>query len=327
MTEPARKTEPAAKKADLPAVVVAARPADAVLPPSAREMRSARKRKLVIRYLVFVGLPTLLGIIYYAGLATPQYDSRAVVAVESSEIVDDAPKGKGDVTGHQRDARLVADYATSRTMLAELTAEHAFAAHYQDGTIDWWGRLASDAGGDETYDYFRDKVVATVDPQSSAVTLRVRAFSTVSAQQVLAAIVESAQGWVEQRSARARQERLEPAEAEVERARQKLLEARTRMLAVTAGAEPRPDQRADPAVMEHELAELALAGALESLQQARVEAAHAQRYLLVIDQPSLPDQASQPKLAWDIATVFITSLVLVSVLSLLGAAVREHANF
>ncbi len=325
MTEPARKPEPAAKQADLPVVAVAKAPAR--LPPSARDMRRARGRKLAIRYLVFVGLPTLLSIVYYAALATPQYDAQAVVAVEARDDEIAPAGGKGDVTGHQRDARLVADYVTARTMLTELDASHGIVAHYQGSDIDWWARLDGDAGGDETYQYYRDKVVANVDPQSSAVSLRVRAFSPARAQELVAAIVESATGWIERRSARARSEQLEPAEQEVAQARERLVVARTAMLAVTGGAEPRPDQRAEPAVMEHELSELAMAGALESLQQARVEAARAQRYLIVIDSPSQPDQASKPRLLWDVATVLISSLVLVSVLSLLGAAVREHANF
>jgi hypothetical protein len=41
----------------------------------------------------------------------------------------------------------------------------------------------------------------------------------------------------------------------------------------------------------------------------------------------LPDQATRPRPVWDVATVFAAAMVLVSVLSLLGTSVREHANF
>jgi capsule polysaccharide export protein KpsE/RkpR len=51
------------------------------------------------------------------------------------------------------------------------------------------------------------------------------------------------------------------------------------------------------------------------------------RRLVVISPASLPAAASGPRVAWDVATVFVTAAVLVAVLSLLGAAIREHANF
>lgn len=324
MTEPARVTEP-------PAAAPGPRPVApasgvAPLPPSARELRRARARKLILRYAIFVGIPTLLAVLYYGVLASRQYDATTVVSIESNDPAAATP-AKGGNTPHQRDARLLGEHILSRAMLARLDAELHLMAHYQDPDVDWWSRLADDAGKDGTFDYYRSKVSAKVDPQSSALALRVRAFSPERAEELLGAIVAASQTWVEELSARARREQLEPAEAEVSAARQRLVAARIATLAVTGGAPPTPEQLADPVVVEHELAELTMTDAIEGLQHARLAAANGQRYLLVIDAPSLPDQASRPRPVWDIATVLITALVLVSVLSLLGAAVREHANF
>lgn len=64
--------------------------------------------------------------------------------------------------------------------------------------------------------------------------------------------------------------------------------------------------------------------------KVREISAHAQRnpaFLVVVAEPSLPSQPAYPKKLWSIATAFVTSLALVAVLSLLGAAVREHAQF
>jgi capsule polysaccharide export protein KpsE/RkpR len=84
----------------------------------------------------------------------------------------------------------------------------------------------------------------------------------------------------------------------------------------------------DPATdLDHQLAQKQVDEAIEALQTARLEGAQVTRRLVVIAPASLPREPSGPKVAWDVATVFVTAAVLVAVLSLLGAAIREHANF
>ena len=58
-----------------------------------------------------VGLPTLLAVIYYLGLASPQYDATATLAIES------AAHERGARDAHVRDASLLADQLRSRTTL------------------------------------------------------------------------------------------------------------------------------------------------------------------------------------------------------------------
>ena len=48
--------------------------------------------------------------------------------------------------------------------------------------------------------------------------------------------------------------------------------------------------------------------------------------LVLLSAPSTPTQASYPKRLWSTATVFVVSLALLSIVSMLGGAIREHAR-
>ncbi len=285
-----------------------ARPEGRGLPASAEQLRRARARKLLIRFALFAGIPTLVAVVYVAFLASPQFDSTAVIAIESSRGRDDAGDAKGG--GNRHDARLLRDYIRSRAMLDALVADHGFLAHYQSGEHDWHARLDDDADQSELLDYFHDKVVVTREHDSNVLSLRVRAFAPEQAQALAAAILARAEAWIDELSTRSRDELVAPAERIVATAREHLAAART-------GADP----------LQIEIAQEELEAALQGLQAAQLQAARDERYLIRVAEPSRPDAASRPRPAWDVATVMITSLVLTAVLSLLGAAVREHANF
>ncbi len=279
------------------------------LPTSAQQLRRARARKLIIRFSVWTGVPTVLAILYFGLLASPQYDSTAEIAVESAlgrTQSDAASKSSGDV----HDARLLRTYIRSSAMLGVLRADHQFREHYSDDAYDWWSRVARDASDSELLEYFHDKVTIKID--GHILSLTVRAFTPARAQELAQAIVARSEAWIEELTERSRKELVDPAEAGV-------MATRTRLATVrqTAGADP----------VDLELAEEELEAALDGLQAAQLEAARAGRYLVVIAPPSRPDAVSRPRPRWDIATVAVTALVLTAVLSLLGAAVREHANF
>jgi len=293
VTEPAAsKPRPvkAVKAATPDAPAPAPAPAPAAVPPekapqlSARELRAHRSRKIGVRFLIFVGLPTVIACVYYLAIATPEFDARAVVAIQATHPDADVAAAKTDHTKHQRDAYLLADHVRSGVM-----------------------RTAVGAGALE--------IDATVDGASSAVTLRVRASSAADAEALVTKVVEQANAWTEAQSQRARQERIAPAERDVANARAHV--AKLERIAQT-NAE---------AATDREVAQLQLEATVEGLKRARMEAGHAQVYLVAIDEPrGQPDQA-WPRPAWNILTVIACATVLVAVLSLLGAAVREHANF
>jgi capsular polysaccharide transport system ATP-binding protein len=169
------------------------------VPKSAIELRAARRRILIRRFGLWVGLPTLIAIVYYMVIATPQYDAWFLVAVESSEgRVTDA-SGKAPNAGNMRDARLLRGTLGGAPGLAALDQNGAFRAHYRSNG-DWLTRLDNDSGNDATLEYFRDKVTATHEAGTNISTVRVRAFSGDAAHDFATKLVTLAHAWVAQQN-------------------------------------------------------------------------------------------------------------------------------
>jgi capsule polysaccharide export protein KpsE/RkpR len=71
-----------------------------------------------------------------------------------------------------------------------------------------------------------------------------------------------------------------------------------------------------------------VAALVASAQRVLAErAGHPDSTLVVISAPAAPDEASGPRRAYGVLTAFVLSLLAYAILSLLVAAVREHAQF
>lgn len=82
----------------------------------------------------------------------------------------------------------------------------------------------------------------------------------------------------------------------------------------------------ESAILEKEFAQLAYRSALTSLELARTDAGRQHRYLARITEPSSPDEATYPKRILGVLTAFLLSVALAGIVSLFGAAVKEHAK-
>lgn len=76
--------------------------------------------------------------------------------------------------------------------------------------------------------------------------------------------------------------------------------------------------------LDREFAEKRLAAAMSSLQDAKAESLRKQAYVERIAQPSVPDQAEEPRRLRGIFATFVLGLVAWAILSMLLAGVREH---
>jgi capsular polysaccharide transport system permease protein len=76
--------------------------------------------------------------------------------------------------------------------------------------------------------------------------------------------------------------------------------------------------------LEREFADRRLAAAMNSLEEARNEARRKQAYVERIVQPSLPDEATEPRRLRGIFATFVLGLVGFGILSMLLAGIREH---
>jgi capsular polysaccharide transport system permease protein len=78
--------------------------------------------------------------------------------------------------------------------------------------------------------------------------------------------------------------------------------------------------------LEKEFADKMLASAMSTLELARNEAQRQQLYLERVAQPSLPDQALEPRRIRNIASVLVLGLISWGVLGMLIAGIREHQD-
>jgi capsular polysaccharide transport system permease protein len=322
---------------------------------ASRELRRARARRLAIGFAVWVGLPTLIAAVYYVAIATPQYESTAVVMIESNERGGgEGEKAEGWLphAGTSRDVKVTQEYVRSRAMLDLLVKEHGFVEHYADEAIDRWSRLPADASLEARLAYFHDKVVISGDTASGTATLAVKAFSAEQAQKLAKAILAQAEKGMNAQTNRAWADQIALGEGVIKDVKARLAGIREKLAALgvkaPVGLAPSPgapgssgvavaavpvgsaaagsEGEVESLLLERDLALRELESALGGLEKARESAARDRRYLISVADPSLPDQASYPKRLWRVATIFFTALALAGVLSLLVAAVREHAK-
>jgi capsular polysaccharide transport system permease protein len=76
--------------------------------------------------------------------------------------------------------------------------------------------------------------------------------------------------------------------------------------------------------LEREFADRRLAAAMNSLEEARNEARRKQAYVERIVQPSMPDEAQEPRRLRGIFATFVLGLVAWAIVSMLFAGIREH---
>src|SRR5688572_2026136 len=110
----------------------------------ARAARKRKARRLLRNLAIWVGLPTLAGIVYFAFLASSQYESFATLSVPTSQSV------------------VLREYMLSRDMLGALDAKAHFSEHYASAKDPFAG-LPVGAGSEDRYKSFLDKVDVRVE--------------------------------------------------------------------------------------------------------------------------------------------------------------------
>ena len=84
--------------------------------------------------------------------------------------------------------------------------------------------------------------------------------------------------------------------------------------------------RYQPLVLEQELAKQRYGSALTLLEGARAEAQRQQRYLIAFVSPRLPDEATEPRRARMVATVFACAFLVYAIGGLVWSAIKDHVG-
>ena len=84
--------------------------------------------------------------------------------------------------------------------------------------------------------------------------------------------------------------------------------------------------RYQPLILEEELAKQRYASSLSSLEAALAQAQSQQRYLIAFVTPQLPDESTEPRRAWMVATVFVWALLGFGLGGLSWSAIKDHVG-
>jgi capsular polysaccharide transport system permease protein len=215
----------------------------------ARAVRQTRARRLLLKLVLCVGLPTLVAGFYYGAWASNQYQSVSLFTVETADgqvaTGFETLLGALPTSGATRDILVVRDYILSRDMLSHLSAEHGWLEHFRDPRLDGWSRLSASASSEDIYDDYLDRVRVVHDTQSNTLSLQVRAYSAQKAKELANAILIASEQMVNHLSERVRMDQIRFAEQQLEKAEQRYSKSREAVLALQSqGAEINPVESA-----------------------------------------------------------------------------------
>ena len=284
-----------------------------------------------------VVIPTVIAVYFYGWVASDIYvtESRYVIRSPQKASMGSLADvfSKVGFSKSDDDSFVVRDYVLSRDALGILNQKMDIIALYSNPDIDMVNRFPGWKFWDDSREaflkYYQTRVGVVVDPSSAISALTVQAFDAQTALKINQTLLELSEAFVNQLNTRARQDLIEAAQREVNLAKDKLeasaLElSRVRAQSMKPGEGEKQLILVQRLTLEKDFAGQQLAAAMSALEQARVEAMRKQVYLERISQPVLPDAAVLPDRLKGMLSVFVISLVLWGVLTLLITGAREH---
>lgn len=199
-----------------------------------------------LTFALFVAIPSLLVVLYFAFAASDQFvaETRFVVRQGPQDSSSDksaiasmlssvgkggsGSSGGGGVSNggsSTEDAHVVTSYIQSRGIVDDMLKTVDLRAVFTRPEADFYARLKADATIEELVEYWRRMVTTYVDSMSGIVTVEARAFRPDDAVLIVRTIGALSEKLVNEISTRARQDALRRAVEEVERAQKLMYEA------------------------------------------------------------------------------------------------------
>lgn len=182
-----------------------------------------------LTFIAFVLVPSFAATIYFAFLAADQFAVETRFAVRAVDLETIAtPKGESasfTFTPSGQNAYIVTSYIRSRAIVSDVMAKVDLRAIFRRPEADFLTRLRRNATMDDLTDYWKSMVEATVDPNSSLITVNVRAFRKEDAFALASAVVAASEALVNRVSERARRDATAMAEKDVRRSFEAVQEA------------------------------------------------------------------------------------------------------
>jgi len=205
---------------------------DSALLSQAGSSRFFRKALNGLFALLMIGLPTLIGIIYFGFFAADQYVSEARFAIRSQQPMATDPSAAtplsgllGVPTAGLTDAQIVVDYLQSDQLLKDISDDVDLRALYSVDKADWWTRLGPDVTNEKLLDYWRWVSTVEIDPLTGIVVLTVRGFTPQDAKAVSEAALSESEKLVNRLSERSQADAVKSATEEVDSAYKRVIKA------------------------------------------------------------------------------------------------------
>jgi capsular polysaccharide transport system permease protein len=189
---------------------------------------------------LFVGVPTLLAIVYYGFIASPIYVSQSTFVIKSpgktsvpSLSLANLVQSGGLAAGKDQ-TQEVLQYIRSRNGLRDLAATTDIRAKFERRGADLLSRLPvafGDRSFESLYRFYGSMVSASLDPDSGLAVVETRAFTARDAYQINAKLLDLSEALVNRLNDRAQTRAVTEAAKRVDQAQQRVREAR---LALTA---------------------------------------------------------------------------------------------
>ena len=182
---------------------------------------------MIASFVLIVLIPSVIASVYYGIIATDQYVSEAKLALRTGDsTLMDSLSGLAGLPSSQQyqDTQIIVNYIGSRAMVEKIDEQLNLRRVYSRPDADWWARFNPTKKMEDLEKYWRKRVDAGLDQQSSIVAVEVRAFTPEDAVALTAKIIENSEELVNRFSERARSDALRDAKADLDRAEVRLME-------------------------------------------------------------------------------------------------------
>jgi capsular polysaccharide transport system permease protein len=184
--------------------------------------------------IALIGVPMLLGALYYGFIAADRYTSESMIAVQSALVSAGAggPVSLGTGTGLMgwQDTLYVMDYVHSTTLALELDKRLKLREHYEESRPDLFFRLWPGTSPEWFVKYFRSRVEVEFSDVNGLLTIRTQGFSPEKALELNRAILDSAERFVNEFSHRIAAEQMQFSKGEFDAAAAKWQAAKAKLV-------------------------------------------------------------------------------------------------
>ena len=206
-------------------------------------VRDSRKQSWLKKHrwlALFVGVPTLLAVIYYGLIASPVYVSQSSFVIKTpgqkstpSVSLANLVQASGLSAG-QEQTKEVLQYIRSRNAVEDLQKEANVRDKYSNRGADFLSRFPSlfhDGSFENLYRYYGSMVGADLDPDSGLAIVEVRAFTPADAYEINSRLLNLSEALVNRLNRRAEGRAIAEAQRRVLQAEERVRSARVSLAA------------------------------------------------------------------------------------------------